>query len=67
MWGKGDAMAYPSIQSRIDSIKSVRPDARIDLIADAGHWVQYERPAETNRALLDFMLPAVEPARMSAR
>ena len=67
IWGKGDAMAYPSIESRIDTIKAVRPDARVDLIADAGHWVQYERPAETNRALLDFMLPAVETAKMAAR
>jgi pimeloyl-ACP methyl ester carboxylesterase len=37
-------------------------DARVDLIAGAGHWVQYERPAETNRALLDFMLPIIETA-----
>jgi hypothetical protein len=29
--------------------------------------VQYERPAETNRALLDFMLPIIETARMAAR
>lgn len=58
IWGNNDAMAYPSIAARIDGIKAVRPDARVDLIADAGHWVQYERPAETNRALLDFILNA---------
>ena len=67
IWGNGDAMAYPSIESRIDTIRTVRPDARVDLIAEAGHWAQYERPAETNRALLHFMLPAVETARTAAR
>ena len=41
----------------------MQPDARVDLIADAGHWVQYERPAETNRALLDFMLLPSEPPK----
>jgi pimeloyl-ACP methyl ester carboxylesterase len=25
------------------------------LIAGAGHWVQQEQPAETNRLLLDFL------------
>ena len=25
------------------------------LIDDAGHWVQQEKPAETNAALLDFL------------
>ena len=67
IWGKCDAMAYPSIQSRIETIQAVRLDARVDLIVGAGHWVQYERPAETNRALLDFMLPIIETARMAAR
>ena len=66
LWGKEDAMAYPSIESRIETIKSVRPDAHVDLIAGAGHWAQYERVADTNQALLDFMLPAVENAGMVA-
>lgn len=27
------------------------------LIPDAGHWLQMEKPAETTRAMLDFLLP----------
>jgi 2-hydroxy-6-oxonona-2,4-dienedioate hydrolase len=67
IWGRRDAMAYPSIESRIDTIRAVRLDARVDLVADAGHWVQYERPEDTNRALLDFMLPVIATTRMAAR
>lgn len=66
IWGERDALAYPSIAGRVDRIQAVRPDARVDLIADAGHWVQYERPAETNRAMLDFMLSAALEADLAS-
>jgi pimeloyl-ACP methyl ester carboxylesterase len=38
------------------SMKPVVPDLRdVKLIANTGHWVQQERPAETNAAVLEFL------------
>jgi pimeloyl-ACP methyl ester carboxylesterase len=54
IWGTGDRLAYPSIQSRADSCREVRPDIRVDLVPDGGHWVQFERPDAVNRLLMDF-------------
>ena len=43
----------------IDPIELMRkqvPDLRlVELIEGAGHWVQQERPAEVNAALLKFL------------
>jgi 2-hydroxy-6-oxonona-2,4-dienedioate hydrolase len=32
------------------------PNAELVVVPDAGHWVQWERPAEFNRAAVDFLL-----------
>jgi len=46
------------MRARFDDLRSVK------LFEDAGHWLQQERPAEVNAALLEFLLglPAGEPA-----
>jgi pimeloyl-ACP methyl ester carboxylesterase len=54
IWGARDHLAYPSIEARANLCRGVRPDARIDIIPLAGHWVQYEQPAAFNEALLSF-------------
>lgn len=35
------------------------PDARLHIVAGAGHWVQRDRPAEVLAAITDFLRPAV--------
>ena len=44
------------------------PDARLEVIEDAGHWPQWEKPGEYLRAHRDFLLPgaAVEPGAAGA-
>jgi len=37
-------------------IASLIPNARLTVIENAGHWPQYEQPAEFNRIHLDFLL-----------
>jgi pimeloyl-ACP methyl ester carboxylesterase len=55
IWGELDHLAYPSIAARADIVRAARPDARIDLVPDAGHWVQYERAGAFNDAFLNFI------------
>lgn len=65
IWGARDAYAHPSPAARGASVRAARPGARIDLVDDAGHWVQYERPDAVVRLLLDFHAPRAahsEPA-----
>lgn len=38
------------------------PDARLHVIADAGHWPQWEKPADYLRCHRDFLLLAKDPA-----
>jgi pimeloyl-ACP methyl ester carboxylesterase len=55
IWGALDHLAYPSIEARADIIRAARPDALIELIPGAGHWVQYERADAFNAVFLDFV------------
>lgn len=54
IWGGQDALAFPSVQTRVDFIRRLRPDAQCHVVAAAGHWVQYDDAAAVNRMLLDF-------------
>ena len=49
-----DNFAWPSIHARVIPCRSLRPDMRIEIVPNAGHWVQYEAAAAVNRLLLDF-------------
>jgi pimeloyl-ACP methyl ester carboxylesterase len=51
LWGSGDMTAYPSIDVRIEALRTVRPDAGLVVIPDAGHWVAYEAAEAFNLAL----------------
>jgi pimeloyl-ACP methyl ester carboxylesterase len=50
----------------VSSPRDLRPwvdDLRgVIVLPDAGHWIQQERPAEVNAALLDFLASLDEPA-----
>ena len=54
-WGELDQVAVPHVDRRIAAVREARPDARIAVIPDAGHWAMYEQPEQVN-ALLDSWL-----------
>lgn len=54
--GEHDTVLYPSHERRIAYIRTARPDARIDMIPGAGHWMQYENAAAVNAAVIDFFV-----------
>ena len=56
IWGEHDPTAHPSVDGRAEKCRAVKPDLRVDLVEDAGHWTQYEAADEVNRLLLDFLL-----------
>lgn len=55
IWGRLDAYAPPRIEMIGEFLRSHHPDARFEVIDDAGHWVMYEKPAAFNAALLDVL------------
>jgi len=55
IWGEKDALCYPSVLPRVDEVRAARPDIRIDLIPEGGHWIQYECADKVNALLLDFL------------
>jgi pimeloyl-ACP methyl ester carboxylesterase len=52
--GELDTKIYPSIEDRIAHMRQAA-DFRVDVIPDAGHWMQFERADAVNRVLLDFL------------
>lgn len=54
IWGERDVLPYPNARARADAARAARPDARIELVPDAGHWVQFEAPEAVNRSMLEF-------------
>lgn len=58
IWGAEDATAAPDVHQRGVLLREIQPDARFEVIPDAGHWVQFERAAGFNRALIDCLRDA---------
>jgi 2-hydroxy-6-oxonona-2,4-dienedioate hydrolase len=58
MWGALDRLPLPSLEARADACRTIRPDARISIIPDGSHWIQYDRPDIVNQLLIDFHLDA---------
>lgn len=54
IFGERDNLAWPTVSARIEPCRSLKPDMRIEVVAGAGHWVQYEAWQEVNRLLLEF-------------
>lgn len=56
IWGDQDsALEIPGTSRRIELMSEVVPDLRSILLAGSGHWIQMERAAEVNTALLAFL------------
>ena len=60
IWGERDATAYPHLDDRSRALRSIRPDARFEVIQGAGHWVQYEAAERFNPLLAEIAGPRSE-------
>jgi 2-hydroxy-6-oxonona-2,4-dienedioate hydrolase len=54
IWGERDATAYPHLDDRARALRSIQPAARFEVIAGAGHWVQYEAADRFNPLLAEI-------------
>jgi 2-hydroxy-6-oxonona-2,4-dienedioate hydrolase len=54
IWGERDATAYPHLEDRARALRSIQPGARFEVIAGAGHWVQYEAADRFNPVLAEI-------------
>jgi pimeloyl-ACP methyl ester carboxylesterase len=52
IWGQRDLFLVPEL-ARPDP--ALVPDARLERLPDASHWVQQDRPERVNALLLDFL------------
>jgi pimeloyl-ACP methyl ester carboxylesterase len=52
IWGEYDATAFPYVAARGEFLRRIQPGAFFEVIAGAGHWVQYEAADAFNAALL---------------
>jgi pimeloyl-ACP methyl ester carboxylesterase len=52
VWGDKDGLVSPIYAQ---DFKAGLADARLTLVADAGHALIHERPAETAQAIADFL------------
>jgi 2-hydroxy-6-oxonona-2,4-dienedioate hydrolase len=58
IWGERDATAMDDLPARARLLRTIQPSAPFIVIADAGHWVQFEAPDAFNAALLDLIRSA---------
>jgi pimeloyl-ACP methyl ester carboxylesterase len=54
IWGGRDATAYPHLDERAQTLRSVQPGARFEVIPGAGHWVQYEAAEQFNPIIAEL-------------
>jgi 2-hydroxy-6-oxonona-2,4-dienedioate hydrolase len=48
IYGEHDAPALPDIESKRGLFQAVNPEVKFEIIADAGHWLQYEQSDSFN-------------------
>jgi pimeloyl-ACP methyl ester carboxylesterase len=53
IWGEYDRPHPPEPQEPV--LRQIQPNMNFRVIADAGHWVMYERPDAFNQALLEML------------
>ena len=58
IWGEFDATAVPYLAERGETLREFQPQATFDIFPNAGHWVQYEAPAQFNRRLRELVTAA---------
>lgn len=55
IWGRLDVTAHGKFEAIHAILRGAFPDAKLKLIDDAGHWVQYEQPEPFNAALRELL------------
>jgi 2-hydroxy-6-oxonona-2,4-dienedioate hydrolase len=55
IWGELDATAAPNIDQNFAVLQRLRPGLYCDIIADAGHWAQWEQQAALEERLIRFI------------
>jgi pimeloyl-ACP methyl ester carboxylesterase len=55
IYGEYDAPAYPDLDARRDVFESIRPDARFEIVDNAGHWLQYEQSDIFNARCIEWL------------
>jgi pimeloyl-ACP methyl ester carboxylesterase len=55
IWGERDATAMEDLPARARLLRGIQPQAPFIVIADAGHWVQYEAADAFNEVLLEVL------------
>jgi pimeloyl-ACP methyl ester carboxylesterase len=55
LYGERDAIAWPEVEQRFESLRAVQPEAWTGVIPGAGHWVAYEAPEAFDAMLLDML------------
>lgn len=55
LYGQFDAPGLPNIAAKKKLFESVRNDTEFEIIADAGHWLQYEQAAACNETILQWL------------
>ena len=60
IYGREDQVAKGSLEARIEQCRAARPDLRVDVFDNSGHWAMFEAADEVNEAVLAFHLAAVK-------
>jgi 2-hydroxy-6-oxonona-2,4-dienedioate hydrolase len=55
IWGAKDETIGPYMRDRLDLVAELGPKARAFVVANAGHWLQYEAPEAFNRAMTEIL------------
>ena len=55
IWGENDIVAYPSVETCIEILRTHHPELKQRIISNAGHWVMYEQAEAFNSALLEML------------
>jgi 2-hydroxy-6-oxonona-2,4-dienedioate hydrolase len=55
IWGEHDPTAAPYLAERRERLQSFQPGAPFDIVAGAGHWVQYEAYETVNQRMRELL------------
>jgi pimeloyl-ACP methyl ester carboxylesterase len=58
IWGEHDATATPYLAERREKLQSFNPRSSFDIMAGAGHWVQYEAYEPFNQRMRELLKQA---------
>jgi pimeloyl-ACP methyl ester carboxylesterase len=55
IWGEHDPTAAPYLAERRERLQSFKPEAPFDIVAGAGHWVQFEAYETVNQRMRELL------------